>query len=61
MEKRFLTVPQVAEMYQVSPWTIYGWISTRKLGFPVIIKVGRLVRIDEKLFEEWLKSNTEAR
>lgn len=52
MTEQFLTVPNVAELLQVSRATVYGWIFRRILPH---IKVGKFVRISPEDFAEFLR------
>ena len=49
MEK-FLTVPQVAELFQVSPSLVYKWVH---YDFIPHIKLGTLVRFKRCKVEKW--------
>lgn len=59
-EERYLSFPEASRKYGVAVSTLYGWKSSQKLKPPIIVKVGRLVRIRESLFEEWLDEETKA-
>lgn len=52
-----LTVAQVAEILQLSPWTLYGWRS-RGEG-PPTTKVGRAVRYQPEALLAWLHDRTQ--
>lgn len=55
MEKRYLTVKELSEHLGVSRYTIYSWISMRRIPF---VKMGGLVRFDAKAIERWIKENS---
>lgn len=48
-----LTVAQAAELLQVSPRTIRGWLLKRRIAFT---KVGRLVRIPRRELERLIET-----
>lgn len=50
-------VKQAAEVLAVSPWTVRGLIRARKLR-PV--RVGRLVRLDERELEQFIRNAKES-
>lgn len=64
--KKFLTKDEVATRCGVSLTTVNNWIAggyvrngrfiAQDYGFPRPVKKGRLVRIDEEAFEEWLNA-----
>jgi len=56
MEK-LLTIDQLAELLQVSKWTIYGWVHEE---FIPCIKIGHSVRFSEKEISHWLVKRSEA-
>lgn len=45
MEKRLLSIDELAEYIAVPKGTIYNWISLRKLPF---VKIGRRVKFDKQ-------------
>lgn len=51
MEKKLLNSRQVAALLNVSTWTIFRWVRSKK--FPNIRVNGRL-RFDEQAVQEWL-------
>lgn len=53
-----LTVTQAAELLQVSPRTIRGWLLKRRIAF---IKLGRSVRIPRRELERLIQAGTMAR
>ena len=48
---RILTVPQAAELLQVSTKTLYNWVHIP--GFPAF-KMGNTIRIRDDLLMEWV-------
>jgi excisionase family DNA binding protein len=53
MERRYLTIEEVAEMLQVSLKTIRNWIKTKELP---VIKIGsQIMRFDPEAVDEWFK------
>ena len=64
--KKFLTKDEVATRCGVSLNTVNNWIAggyvrngrfiAQDYRFPRPVKKGRLVRIDEEAFEEWLNA-----
>ena len=51
--RRFLSVPEVARLLGVSPHTIYGMISERRLPFRYV-KFGRRVLVDRRELDRWV-------
>ena len=49
---RLIDINTLAEKLCVKPMTIYGWVHD---GIIPHFKLGRLVRFDEELIEDWLK------
>lgn len=49
---QLIDINTLAEKLSVKPMTIYGWIHE---GVIPHFKLGRLVRFDEEVIEEWLK------
>ena len=54
MNHEYLTVPDVAEMFQVNPQTVRRWIWTGKLPH---IKVGRTVRVPKSGLDNMITFN----
>ncbi len=48
---KYLTPKQLSEILQVSPKTVYDWVS---IGFIPHVKVGRCVRFEEDKVRRWL-------
>ena len=57
-DEKYLSFAEAGRKYGVAVSTLYGWKSCRKLKPPIIVKVGRLVKIRESLFEKWLDETT---
>lgn len=52
---RLMTIQELAEFTGLSIQTIYKMVNQRRIPY---VKVGRLLRFDCRLIEEWLKGNT---
>lgn len=55
MVNKYLSVQELAEMLGISPETVYGWTSQKRIPY---IKVGRLVRFDQDEVKAWLSKST---
>ena len=55
MEKRFLSIKQLAEYLGIAEGTVYVWVCHRKIPY---VKVGRLVKFDMRKIEEWIEART---
>ena len=55
MEKRFLDMNDCAEYLGLSKAILYVWVCRRKIPY---LKMGRLVKFDLRVIEEWLKEKT---
>jgi excisionase family DNA binding protein len=53
--RRLLTIDETAEYLGLAPTTLYKMVSQRRLPF---VKVGRLLRFDSRLIDEWLQAHT---
>ena len=51
MEKRFMSVKELATYLGISVNTVYSWVSTRKLPYH---KIGRLPKFDIRDIERWV-------
>ncbi|MBI2094935.1 MAG: helix-turn-helix domain-containing protein [Candidatus Omnitrophica bacterium] len=49
---RLLSCKDLAKFLGVSSWTIYGWVSQKRIPH---VKIGRLVRFDEAEILGWLE------
>lgn len=58
MEKRLLTVKELAEYLGLKEHTLYTWVSQRRIPF---VKCGRLTKFDLKAIDGWIKENTVSR
>ena len=54
MQRRFLGIRDCAEYLGISKGTLYVWVCRRKIPYQ---KVGRLVKFDLNVIEEWLKAS----
>jgi len=50
---KLLTVTEVAEWLSVSPKTVYRWVHEEHVPH---LKLGRVVRFDQKDIERWVKT-----
>ncbi|OGS20058.1 MAG: hypothetical protein A3J83_03550 [Elusimicrobia bacterium RIFOXYA2_FULL_40_6] len=55
MGQNLLNIDEAAEFLKMKKWTIYAWISQKKIPF---IKCGRLVRFDIDVLSKWLQGNS---
>ena len=55
MNKRLLTVRELAEYIGISKDTIYSHVSQRRIPF---VKIGRLLKFDLKAIDEWIAQNS---
>ena len=53
--KRLLTIEEMAELTGLSIQTLYKMVNHRRIPYT---KVGRLLRFDRHLIDEWLQDNT---
>jgi len=54
MERRLLSVSEMAEYTGLSVNTLYTWVSQRKVPF---VKMGRLTRFDRIAIDHWIDAN----
>lgn len=50
-----MSVKETATYLGLAPDTIYSMVSQRRIPF---VKVGRLVKFDVELLDQWIKQNT---
>jgi len=50
-----MTIQELAEFTGLSIQTLYKMVSQRRIPF---VKVGRLLRFDSRLIDDWLKAHT---
>ncbi|HCJ67508.1 MAG TPA: transcriptional regulator [Elusimicrobia bacterium] len=55
MERRLFSIDEVAEYLGVKKWTLYAWVSQRRIPF---VKCGRLTKFDLRRIEQWIQENT---
>jgi excisionase family DNA binding protein len=53
--KRLMTIQEMAEFTGLSIQTLYKMVNQRRIPY---VKVGRLLRFESQLIDEWLKANT---
>ena len=53
--KKLLTVKETAEILGLEISTIYDWVHYKKIAY---IKIGRLLKFDPLVVEEFIKSHT---
>lgn len=54
MKPPLMDMAQVAEQLGVTKNTLYAWVSQRRI---TIVKVGRLVKFDQRDIDEWIDKN----
>jgi len=54
MERRLLGVDELAEYLGVKKWTLYTWVSQRRIPF---VKCGRLTKFDLRDIDKWIETN----
>jgi excisionase family DNA binding protein len=52
---KLLKTDEAAELLSIKPWTLRSWVSEGRIPF---VKLGRLVRFNEKRLEEWILENS---
>lgn len=57
MNKKLMTVEEVAEYLRVKPTTVYQWAKNGKIP---AVKMGRLWRFGREEVEEWVKNGMNA-
>ena len=55
LNKRLLTVQELAEYIGISKDTIYSHVSQRRIPF---VKIGRLLKFDLKAIDDWIAQNS---
>ncbi|MBU1868788.1 helix-turn-helix domain-containing protein [Patescibacteria group bacterium] len=55
MNKRFLSIDEIADYLGLKKSTVYSWVHQRKVPY---IKMGRLVKFDIQEINKWVKINT---
>jgi excisionase family DNA binding protein len=55
IKRRLLSIDETSEYLGLAQTTLYKMVSQRRLPF---VKVGRLVKFDKGLLDEWIKHNT---
>lgn len=55
ISRRLLSVQEAAQYTGLSPHTLYAMVSQRRIPF---VKMGRLVKFDQRLLDAWIKQNT---
>lgn len=55
IERRLLTIPEAAQYTGLSPHTLYTMVSQRRIPY---VKVGRLVKFDRTMLDQWIKQQT---
>ena len=57
IERRFIGMKECSDYLGVTKGTLYVWVCHKKIPY---VKVGRLVKFDLKVIEEWLKKTAVA-
>jgi len=52
MDKRYISIPELAEYLTISPNTVRSWVWQRSIPY---LKIGRLVKFDIIEINNWLK------
>ena len=55
MNRRLLTVQEVADYLGISKDTAYSMVSQRKIPF---VKIGRLLKFDLRSIDDWIAQNS---
>ncbi|MCA9457598.1 MAG: helix-turn-helix domain-containing protein [Nitrospira sp.] len=55
LPNNLMTIAELAELIGLSVQTIYNMVGQRRIPH---VKVGRLLRFDKRLIDDWLKTNT---
>ena len=55
IEKRYLGIDEFSQYMGVTKGTLYVWVCRRKIPY---LKVGKLVKFDLRVIEEWLRENS---
>jgi excisionase family DNA binding protein len=53
--KRLMTIQELAEFTGCSIQTLYKMVNQRRIPY---VKVGRLLRFDSRLIDDWLQAHT---
>lgn len=53
-EKRLFNVKEASEYLSIAVWTIYQWVSMKKIPY---VKLGRALRFDKKMLDSWVERN----
>jgi len=54
LSKRLLNVKEAARLLNISPNTLYSWVSQKRIPF---VKLGRKTGFDPKDLEEWIEKH----
>jgi excisionase family DNA binding protein len=52
MEKRFISIKELAEYLDIKIGTAYSWVYQKKINY---FKMGRLVKFDKTKLDEWIR------
>jgi len=55
MPIKLIKTDEAAKLLGIKPWTLRAWVSEKRVPY---VKLGRLVRFDEKMLEEWINGNS---
>ncbi len=53
--RRLLSIDETSEYLGLAPTTLYKMVSERRIPY---VKVGRLLRFDSRLIDDWLEAHT---
>jgi len=55
LKRRLLTIDETSEYLGLAPTTLYKMVNQRRIPY---VKVGRLLRFDSRLIDDWLEAHT---
>ncbi len=55
VKRRLLSIDETSEYLGLAHATLYKMVNQRRIPY---VKVGRLLRFDSRLIDEWLQANT---
>lgn len=55
MEKRLIGIKELSEKIDISPNTVYNWVSQRRIPY---VKIGRLTKFDSQKIDDWIEERS---
>ena len=55
LQERLLTVKQVAELLNLTPWTVYQLVYKKQIPFT---KIGKIIRFDRNKISDFIQENS---